>query len=782
MKPSSILLLLLITPTLTRGQELFNYKKLLTTNRTLSASVATINRTTGEIVFTGGDSRGSSTPGLTFTWIWGDGTSTNGYFPQTKTYADKTKNYTAKVIANYSATEKDTVDILVLFIKPKITSVNLNPDFSVFIPNQPINFSTHFYSVPTKPTYYTDDVLFSGNISRGDLAYTLSVFNAIEVDMANNDVYKHNGKIQQYMLRDATYGGAYAVWFTDPLSFAVGDGLLANIDFSSLAHEMGHNITLNSPANYIFGGKIDGNGNAIFAEAIAQIFQHTVGYIVLNNYTQYGFDSEYAGLMKQSFLADFTTTKNFYDQYVNGGKVFASWNNPATPNDETLFTFGTIAYKFCQYAEAQNKGYLLPAKRLMQFLQRFSPEWQKRYDQFNNNPAADAFRATMMVAALSNAFQKDLRADFRALNFPISDRDWAFLNPNILDVSTNTISLSATASNTNSFSITSTASSWSINSSQPWLTPSIITGSGDQVVTLAATANSSVTSRTAVITVSSSGFLDRTITIVQEGTTPTLAISAQSLSLVAAPTGPSSVSITSNTSWSVVSSQLWLTTTTSSGTGSQVLSVSATANSLTAPRTAILTVSANGTPSQIVTVVQAGAPATLTTPITSLTVEAIGGTSSINVISNTSWSVSSSQTWLTSSPVSSSGNATLNLTATANTAVDSRTATVTLSANSIANQTVTVVQRGIIITATVKPLEEVLHIYPNPVSDILYIEGLPLHSTILLYDIWGRLLFQRTPTSSIYWVATQNLPVGTYYLRIQSSDQKIADKRFVKAP
>lgn len=692
MKQFLILLLLFVTPALTQGQELFNYKKLLTGNHTLSASVSSINRTTGETVFTGGDSRGPSTPGLTFTWLWGDGTSNDGFFPQTKTYTDKTKNYTAKVIANYSATEKDTVEILVLFLKPKITPTNLNPDFAVFIPDQVINFSNHFYSVPTKPTYYTDDRLFSGNISRSDLAYTLSIFNAIEVDMANNDVLRYNGKIQQYMLRDSTYGGAYALWFTDPLSFAVGDGLLINTDFSSLAHEMGHNITLNSPANYIFGGKIDGSGNAIFSEAIAQIFQHTVGYIVLNNYTQYGFDNEFAGLMKQWFLADFGTTKNFYDQYVNGGKVFASWNDPATPNDETLFTFGTIAYKFCQYAEAQNKGYLLPAKRLMQFLQRFNPEWKKRYDQFNNNPAADAFRATMMVAAISHAFQKDLRADFRALSFPISDTDWAFLNPALLDVSTNTLSMSAMASNTSSFSVISTATSWSVNSSQPWLTPSVVSGTGNQVVMLAIAANSSITSRTAVVTISAAGFVDRTITVLQAGV----------------------------------------------------------------------------------------APATLATSVASLTVDAAGGTSSINVTSNTSWSVSISQTWLTSSPVSTSGNATLNLTATANTAVDSRTATVTLSANGIANQIVTVMQRGIIVTATVNPLGEVLQIYPNPVSDILHIEGLPLHSTILLYDIWGRLLFQRTITSSIHWVATDNLPVGTYYLRVQS-DNKTAGIRFLKA-
>ncbi|MBO0953022.1 BACON domain-containing protein [Fibrella forsythiae] len=775
------LLLLLVSPFLTRGQEIFNYKKLVTGNRTLSASASTINRATGEVIFGGSDSRGPSTPGLTFTWIWGDGTSTNGFFPQTKTYSDKTKNYTAKVIANYSATEKDTVDILVLFIKPTITPISLNADYAVFIPSQAMSFSSHFSSVPTKPTYYTDDRFFSGNVNRADLAYTLSVFNSIEVDMANNDVYKHNGKIQQYMLRDSTFGGAYALWFTDPLSFAVGDGLLTNLDFSSLAHELGHNITLNSPANYIIGSRVSGNATSIFAEAMAQIFQHTVGYVVLNNYAQYGFDAEYTSLMKNWFLADFGTTKTFYNQYVNGGKVFTSWNNPATPADETLFTFGTIAYKFCQYAEAQNKGYLLPAKRLMQFLQRFNPEWQRRYDQFNNNSAADSFRATMMVAALSSAFQTDLRADFRALNFPISDADWAFLSPDLLTVSESAINLPATASSTASFSVLSTAGNWSVTSSQTWLTPSVTTGSGNQLVRLITAANSAVASRTAVVTVSATGFTDRTVAITQAGVAPMLTTSTQSLSLPANGATAVSFSITANVSWSISSSQPWLTPSSASGSDSQVITLSAVANSTAAVRLATLTITAAGLPNQTATIVQAGLPPTLATSVTSLTVDAVGGSSSFDVISNTSWSVSSSVAWLIASPASTSGNAPVTLTVGANTVPDSRTATITLSATGIPVQLVTVVQHGAVITGLSTPWQEVVRIYPNPVSDQLHIDGVPPGSTILLYDSGGKLLHQQNSVSGVNKLATDSLPAGTYYLRLQS-DYNTAAGRFVKVP
>ena len=50
--------------------EIFNYKQAISGRpRTLGVTINTINRTTGEVVFGGTDSRGPTTPGLFFTWI-----------------------------------------------------------------------------------------------------------------------------------------------------------------------------------------------------------------------------------------------------------------------------------------------------------------------------------------------------------------------------------------------------------------------------------------------------------------------------------------------------------------------------------------------------------------------------------------------------------------------------------------------------------------------------------------------------------------------------------------
>jgi hypothetical protein len=65
-----------------------------------------------------------------------------------------------------------------------------------------------------------------------------------------------------------------------------------------------------------------------------------------------------------------------------------------------------------------------------------------------------------------------------------------------------------------------------------------------------------------------------------------------------------------------------------------------------------------------------------------------------NVTSNTSWTVTDNQSWLTVSPTSGSNNGTVTVTAQENTSTSARTATVTVSATGAPSQTVTVTQSG----------------------------------------------------------------------------------------
>jgi endo-1,4-beta-xylanase len=93
-----------------------------------------------------------------------------------------------------------------------------------------------------------------------------------------------------------------------------------------------------------------------------------------------------------------------------------------------------------------------------------------------------------------------------------------------------------------------------------------------------------------------------------------------------------------------------------------------------------------------ITVSGGGGGNTLSVSPTSLSVAAAANsTGTFNVTSNTSWTVTDNQTWLTVSPTSGSNNATVTVTAQENTGA-SRQATVTVSATGVASQTVTVTQ------------------------------------------------------------------------------------------
>jgi hypothetical protein len=81
-------------------------------------------------------------------------------------------------------------------------------------------------------------------------------------------------------------------------------------------------------------------------------------------------------------------------------------------------------------------------------------------------------------------------------------------------------------------------------------------------------------------------------------------------------------------------------------------------------------------------------------PATVNVAAAANSTGTFSLSSNSSWTVSDDQAWLTVSPASGSGNATVTVTAQANTASSSRSALVTAAASGAPSQTVTVMQAG----------------------------------------------------------------------------------------
>ena len=407
----------------------FNYWRELFGNLpSLSVFFTSINPASGSVVLNGSDSRQPTSP---FVFDWGDGQTSTGFFPQQHLYA-QVKDYIVTVTANYGGGQTDSVQALARMIAPAIEPVALPTGFDIRIATSgPLPTSRLLYTVPsTLAPFATNDF---GVIPRVTIEYVLSTLAAVGKDMVNDSMTLLNGLFPQQIWKETT-GGFYTIWYADPVSVAAGNmGFAADIPWSSITHEMGHNFTLNFPATYIFGGKIDGNANAIYSETMAQIFQHAAIYEVANNSAAMGLSTDVAFELAQDARKTIAVVRQNYDQYVGSGKPFATWNNPTTTTDETLGTFMTVAYEFLANVEQTGTGYRAPVKRLVRFLQRFNSDWLTRYAPSQNTTQADAFRSTLMVAAVSYGVGRDLRQDFRNLGFPIVDAIFNELNAGITD-------------------------------------------------------------------------------------------------------------------------------------------------------------------------------------------------------------------------------------------------------------------------------------------------------------------------------------------------------------
>ncbi len=170
-------------------------------------------------------------------------------------------------------------------------------------------------------------------------------------------------------------------------------------------------------------------------------------------------------------------------------------------------------------------------------------------------------------------------------------------------------------------------------------------------------------------------------------------VSSESISFSASVRVIEMVAVSCESSWTASSDQSWCIVSPTSGTGSGMLTVTATENTGISSRSATVTVK-SGSQTKTVKVTQEGKTVYVDVSLTSLSFSSPGGSNSVTIGSNHAWTASSSQSWCTVSPTSGTGNGTLTVTATENTGTSSRSATVTLTSGEL-TKTVTVEQEGI---------------------------------------------------------------------------------------
>lgn len=147
---------------------------------------------------------------------------------------------------------------------------------------------------------------------------------------------------------------------------------------------------------------------------------------------------------------------------------------------------------------------------------------------------------------------------------------------------------------------------WSASANQSWvsLTPTAQSGSG--VLKISVSANSTILSRQAIVTVKVAGLSDQEIAITQAAGDPTLALSKSSINF-ANGVGQNSFDISSNANWTITSSATWVTLNSASGSGNESITVNVTANSTYVTRSATITVRCSGLADKTVSIQQAAA-------------------------------------------------------------------------------------------------------------------------------------------------------------------------------
>ena len=73
-------------------------------------------------------------------------------------------------------------------------------------------------------------------------------------------------------------------------------------------------------------------------------------------------------------------------------------------------------------------------------------------------------------------------------------------------------------------------------------------------------------------------------------------------------------------------------------------------------------------------------------------------------------------------------------------------------------------------------------IYPSPVSDLLFIKGIPLYANkaiVSIISMNGQCMFMKEVRNEETEISCSSYPTGTYLLRIVSED-KVTTRRFIK--
>ena len=224
-----------------------------------------------------------------------------------------------------------------------------------------------------------------------------------------------------------------------------------------------------------------------------------------------------------------------------------------------------------------------------------------------------------------------------------------------------------------------TGLSWTATSDASWLKVTPASGTGFGIITLTTTVNTDLESRNATVTINA-GNHTKTVQVRQRGSlevgilksdgsyennfTSWIALGAGYITLTIKPRGDKSI-------WTASSDAKWLIVTPVTGMGNGSLNLIAMENTSGATRYATCTVQ-SGSFIRTVNVTQGSVAPTIDISPDSWDAPWAGGSKTLEIRNNGSWTTSCNASWLTVSPASGTGNGTITLTANENSSTEPR--------------------------------------------------------------------------------------------------------------
>ena len=265
-----------------------------------------------------------------------------------------------------------------------------------------------------------------------------------------------------------------------------------------------------------------------------------------------------------------------------------------------------------------------------------------------------------------------------------------------------TVSPSDTSVSNNSGNIILTVNSnisWNVSDTSSWLSENPANGKGNGTITVKVDQNLAASQRIGEIIVTG-GEIKRTINITQLASAPFLTVNPSDTS-VSNNSGSITLTITSNISWNVSDTSLWLAENPINGTGNGSVKVTIDQNLTSSQRTGIITVT-GGSITRAITITQSAAPYLLTVNPLNKLVPDTSGSTSFSITSNTNWRTSDDATWLTVSPDSGTNNGILTAIYTRNQETIQRSGKITVSGGDI-TRIITITQSAAPYILTVTP-------------------------------------------------------------------------------